>query len=57
MHHNGVSVEFYAAIVKALPSCGIRGGKVLFRKDVTRALSELENALLKKDIELIESAE
>ena len=53
VHHNGVSVEFYAAIVKALPSCGIRDGKVLFRKDVTRALSELENALTRPDVPVV----
>jgi hypothetical protein len=53
MNHNGVSLEFYAAIVKALPSCGIRNWKVLGRKDVAQALSELENALKRPDIPVV----
>lgn len=52
-YHTGVSVEFYAAIVKALSSCGINDGKVLFRKDVTRALSNLEKALTRPDVPVI----
>jgi hypothetical protein len=52
-YQTGVSVEFYAAIVKALPSCGINDGKVLFRKDVTRALSALETALTRADVPVV----
>jgi len=52
-HQNGVSLEFYAAIVKVLPSCGIRNWKVLGRKDVAQALSELENALKRPDIPVV----
>lgn len=50
---NGVSLDFYCAIVKALPTCGIHDGKVLLRKDVMRALVDLENALTRPDITVV----
>jgi hypothetical protein len=50
MNEGGVSVDFYCAIVRALPACGFRDGKLLLRPDVTQALVDLVKALSRPDI-------
>ena len=52
MNKDRVSADFYCAIVKALPACGFRDGKLLLRPDVTQALVDLEKALSRPDIKV-----
>ena len=50
MSEDGISVDFYCAVVRALSACGFRDGKLLLRRDVMKALIDLEKALTRPDI-------